>query len=611
MPLRSFRSVLDDCLAALQRGEAVESCLARYPRQAERLRPLLTLAQRVSRTPQALPRSWAQASAWNSVRRRATELRSGRRGVGINISLVAVLRPIAVLSIALFALGAAGSATALAAQDSLPDSPLYGVKLATEEAYLWFIFDDTREAEELLNQSNRRMDEITKMVRQGKTVPANVLTAMADRNARAMKILAGNPGESGLWARAQRQAEVQQRLLIAFWPDIQEWARPQYTDLVADLHNIRLSSTSQIVSALRPEELAGGIMTVSGIAQPLENGLWSIGGLEVRIDERTIGGSQITPGSAANFIFAISSNGRRHALSLSPISLGEPSQGALVSGEVEEIREDSIRLAGEWFPITPDTLLPANIREGQHVKVTLEKTESGIVAARVTREEPSALTSGAVSAMTWEGTVEGEVTRPTAEWTVGGLVFKTTPSTRLDFTGGNAAAGARAQVEAIRTPGGELIAQSITILASQGQPDSVHFAGAFEGSRPGVWLVSGLEVEPRPGLPEPQPGTILAVEGIQHGAFVEMQRFDVIQPPGETRLVRLIGTVLAIEDSRWDLGVHEVRVSSTSRVSGKGQEGARVMIWARPAQEGIFQAVYVRVMDQRPVTPQPDDGADD
>jgi hypothetical protein len=56
MRFRSFRSILDECLAAIQQGETVETCLARYPRHAERLKPLLSLAARVRRTPPAQPR---------------------------------------------------------------------------------------------------------------------------------------------------------------------------------------------------------------------------------------------------------------------------------------------------------------------------------------------------------------------------------------------------------------------------------------------------------------------------------------------------------------------------------------------------------------------------
>ncbi|GAG15763.1 unnamed protein product, partial [marine sediment metagenome] len=44
-------SILDECLAALSRGESLEACLARYPQHAEELRTHLLLAQRLSLTP--------------------------------------------------------------------------------------------------------------------------------------------------------------------------------------------------------------------------------------------------------------------------------------------------------------------------------------------------------------------------------------------------------------------------------------------------------------------------------------------------------------------------------------------------------------------------------
>jgi len=63
MEFRSFNAILDECLAALQQGETVDDCLARYPAHADVLQPLLTLAEKVRSTPPALPRPWPQAAA--------------------------------------------------------------------------------------------------------------------------------------------------------------------------------------------------------------------------------------------------------------------------------------------------------------------------------------------------------------------------------------------------------------------------------------------------------------------------------------------------------------------------------------------------------------------
>jgi len=44
--------VLDECLTLLRGGATIEECLARYPRHANDLRPLLEVALRINRLPQ-------------------------------------------------------------------------------------------------------------------------------------------------------------------------------------------------------------------------------------------------------------------------------------------------------------------------------------------------------------------------------------------------------------------------------------------------------------------------------------------------------------------------------------------------------------------------------
>lgn len=55
----NFEEILANCLDALERGETIESCLARYPAQATELAPLLHIATTVRSTPR--PRMSAQA----------------------------------------------------------------------------------------------------------------------------------------------------------------------------------------------------------------------------------------------------------------------------------------------------------------------------------------------------------------------------------------------------------------------------------------------------------------------------------------------------------------------------------------------------------------------
>src|SRR5207247_8813599 len=130
-------------------------------------------------------RPWPRAAACHCVRQRATDLRSSPQPVQLSFDYGAWLRPVAITLAVLLALFGATGGTVLAAQNSLPDSPLYRVKLATEDVRLWFVFDDVHQAEILIDQSNERMEEILQLNGQDKPAPSMLLHALHGRNTRA------------------------------------------------------------------------------------------------------------------------------------------------------------------------------------------------------------------------------------------------------------------------------------------------------------------------------------------------------------------------------------------------------------------------------------------
>jgi hypothetical protein len=141
--------------------------------------------------------------------------------------------------------------------------------------------------------------------------------------------------------------------------------------------------------------------------------------------------------------------------------------------------------------------LKLRLRIGQTVEVTLGNNNDGVVASQVSGTDPASTASHS-STMTYEGNIEGAVDDNPDEWTIGGLTFTRTSSTRLDFTAGPAADSSRALVEAT-VSNGELLAQSITVLASATPDGQTYLVGTFEGSRSGLWIVSGLGLAPRQG----------------------------------------------------------------------------------------------------------------
>jgi len=598
MRIRTFRSVLDECLTALQAGESVEACLARYPRHAERLRPLLTLAQRVRQTPAQPPRAWAQQTAWELIRSRAADLRHGGRRRGIGFDYGAWLRPLAVAAALLLAVVGGTGATALAAQDALPDSPLYRVKLWTEDARLWFVFDDSHEAEILLDQSNQRVEEITAMVQKNKDIPANVLSALYDRNQRAAAILADRPQELALKARLRDQSAAQEDLLLALWENVPESARDEYAKAVALVHNTRLQGGGAVVS-ITPQDLAGGIRHIEGSVSPVAEGIWNVGGLDVRIDDRTIGRAGLQQGATARLVVAVGAGGELQALSLSTIAVDAPPTRALVSGEIQQVTEKGIWLSGgQFIPFSSQTIQAGKLKVGERVEVTLETTQAGTVASSV--KAAAAEAPGETESLTLEGTILDDVSSKSSQWNVGGLTFETSGAA-VDARAGKAAKGARVLLEA-NTSNGKLVATSITVLASQRDSSAIHIVGRVQSAPAGVWMVSGLRILPPAGAAPAPEGSLVAIDAVREGQDIRATQTTVVQQPGQSGVVRVLAALRSIRDGAWEVDTGRVRITSTTVVSGDPVPGGRALIWGRQSPSGDLEAIYVRVLDTAPVT---------
>lgn len=598
MRFRSFRSILDECVTAIQHGETVEACLARYPRHAARLKPLLGLAQKVRSTPPIAPRPWAQTTAWNTVRRRAADLRAGkRRAASIHVSF-GWLKPLAVVFAFLLAVGVSGGATAFAAQDALPNETLYPVKLFTEDVHVWVTFDDSSKADILLDQSDERMDEVETLVSRGDRIPENVLSALKDRNEDALAILEDHPEETVLWDRALKQSESQERVLIDLWDVVQPEARVEYTEVVADIHNTRLRGIDAAVKEIQPEDLAGGIRTITGTVEAADDGVWTVGGYEINVDERTIGALGIAPGSTASFTVGNGSRGR-YALFASLIDAGAPPTQTFVYGQIEEVTQDGFRMNGQFFSFDSESLPTVPIRRGQTVSIKVKKTDSGLIASQVSAAEATTASGGSLT-LIYEGNIEGDPTDGTEFWSISGLTFADTASTRLDLKGGAAVDGARTLVEATWS-GDQLTAQSITVLNSAVPDGQAYLVGTFEGSRPGLWVISGLEVAPRNNMQAPEPGSIVALDVTEDDGALTIKQFDVIRGPDDEPLSRFTGTAISIEGTIWSMEIGEVRVASgATELSGRAVVGARAIVWYGPG-DGVSQAAYVRVLDQDPL----------
>ena len=182
---RDFESILDECLQQLHSGQAdVETCLARYPEQAAALRPLLQTASRLRAAPVPRPSPAAKAAGRQQLllavarRRQAhaqapfASLRS--RGQELAASLSWLLSPpkparalVWAVAILLLLVVSGAGVVGVAARSSL-DSPLYPVRLVSEQVQLFLTIDAEAKARLQVNLAQQHLAEIETLRQQGR-----------------------------------------------------------------------------------------------------------------------------------------------------------------------------------------------------------------------------------------------------------------------------------------------------------------------------------------------------------------------------------------------------------------------------------------------------------
>jgi hypothetical protein len=172
-PSTHLEEALASCLDDIDSGrDTVDGCLARYPALAAELAPALRAAAAVRSLPPVVPTPAFRAVAGA----RMQKLIQARQAAAAPQSprpVPATRRPLWQslawrLAAVLVALSLLGGGVALASSDSLPDQPLYGVKLAAERLQVALAPAAEIRFEILLRQADRRLAEATAMALAGK-----------------------------------------------------------------------------------------------------------------------------------------------------------------------------------------------------------------------------------------------------------------------------------------------------------------------------------------------------------------------------------------------------------------------------------------------------------
>ena len=184
-----LENILDECLERLIRGETVGKCLESYPERALELEPLLRTAQAARKASAITPRAEFKARARYEFR------------AALHDEVSQQTRPVSIFKrgwvVALMVVGivmVSGGGTALAAGNSMPDSPLYPVKLATEQIQLALTPSAVDKAQLCAVLADRRVVEIIYLADKGDAQQMETVTQRLDERLTTLASLVSSGG---------------------------------------------------------------------------------------------------------------------------------------------------------------------------------------------------------------------------------------------------------------------------------------------------------------------------------------------------------------------------------------------------------------------------------
>ncbi|NQT30857.1 MAG: hypothetical protein HQ588_00850 [Deltaproteobacteria bacterium] len=182
---KEFDNILNECLERLLvKDESLEQCLQRYPEQAAELKPLLETALAAREASAIQPRPDFKARARYQFRSALQEraARKSRTSWGWFPRWATVMAIVLVLVLG-------GGGTVAAADSSMPDSPLYSVKLATEQTRLTLTFSQMGKARLCARLADRRVAEIAYLANKGDARRVELITQRLDEKLKLLVVL--------------------------------------------------------------------------------------------------------------------------------------------------------------------------------------------------------------------------------------------------------------------------------------------------------------------------------------------------------------------------------------------------------------------------------------
>lgn len=235
---RGLERALDECLSQLNTGEVgLEEVLARYPEHEAELRPLLRAAMLIRQAPRAVPSPAAKAAGRQqllaAVARKRREKAQARPSLLRRLEQSAAilvqpwvrpqrqpLRLAQAIAAVLVVVSLVSAGTVGVAAGSLPNSPLYTIKRATERVQLALTTTAESKAKLHMSYSERRWDETRTLWEAGEGLSEETLQDMRSQNDATLAAIgrASEQQRPNLLADLDLQLEEQQMTLEEIKP---------------------------------------------------------------------------------------------------------------------------------------------------------------------------------------------------------------------------------------------------------------------------------------------------------------------------------------------------------------------------------------------------------
>jgi hypothetical protein len=178
-----FNDILSECLDRILKGGTVEQCLRDYPEQAAELEPLLRTALHAKIASNVQPRAEFRARARYEFQSALRDIEMKKSRQNPFLSWIWQRQPgwsLAVIAVVVMVLS--GGGVVAASSFSMPDDPLYSVKLASEKVQLAVTPSDLGKAELNNKFADRRTEEIVYMASKGDSQEVQITAQLLNTN---------------------------------------------------------------------------------------------------------------------------------------------------------------------------------------------------------------------------------------------------------------------------------------------------------------------------------------------------------------------------------------------------------------------------------------------